>query len=108
MVKNVVKSLVLVLCFVMLSSNAYAAYEHGDFQIWNTEGEDVKIGKDTKLTMEQEFRWGGNASELFYQHYDWGFAWAFDKRLEIALGYRLIYEKYQQKWREEDGVFLRV
>jgi len=107
MVKNVVKLLVLVLCLVGLSFNAYA-YENGDFQIWNTDAEDIKIGKDTKLTMEQEFRWGGNASEFFYQHYDWGFAWAFDKRLEIALGYRLIYEKNKQKWREEDDPYTNI
>ena len=84
------------------------AYENGDFQIWNTEGEDVKIGKDTKLTMEQEFRFGGNASELFYQHYDWGFAWAFDKRLEIASGYRLVYEKAKYKWMEEDEPYTNI
>ena len=108
MVKNVVKLLVLVLCLVTLSSNAYAAYEHGDFQIWNTDSEEVKIGKGTKFTMEQEFRYGADASEFFYQHYDWAFTWAFDKMLEIALGYRLALEKVKSKWMEEDEPYTNI
>ena len=101
MFKNVTKSVVLVLCLTVVSLQAYA-YDNGDFQIWNSNAQDVKIGKATKLTMEEEFRYGETASEFFYQHYDWGFAWAFDKRLELALGYRLVLEKYQHKWLETD------
>lgn len=97
----------IILCLVISSLKAYA-YEDGDFQIWQTSGEEIKIGKCTKFTMEEEFRFGENASELFYQHYDWGFAWAFDKRLDIALGYRLIYEKYKRKWREEDDPYTNI
>jgi hypothetical protein len=84
------------------------AYDHGDFQIWNTESEDIKIGKGTKFTMEQEYRFGENATELFYQHYDWGFAWAFDKALEIALGYRYVLDKYKHKWREGDEPYTNI
>lgn len=107
MFKNTVKLIVLVLCFVSVGVKAYA-YENGDFQMWETFGEDIKIGKSTKFAVEQEFRFGKDASEFFYQHYDWGFAWAFDKRLEIALGYRLIYEKYKLKWREEDAPYTNI
>ncbi|MCX5679617.1 MAG: DUF2490 domain-containing protein, partial [Candidatus Omnitrophica bacterium] len=68
----------------------------------------IKIGKATKFTLEEEFRYGDTASELFYQHYDWGFAWAFDKRFELALGYRLIYEWYKTKWMEEDEPYTNL
>jgi hypothetical protein len=107
MFKNIVKVVVLVSCVLVFSFKAYP-YENGDFQIWQTDGEDIKIGKSTKFTMEQEFRFGENASEFFYQHYDWGFAWAFDKRFELALGYRLIYERYKRKWREEDDPYTNL
>jgi hypothetical protein len=83
-------------------------YDSGDFQIWNSNVQDLKIGKATKFTMEEEFRYGENASEFFYQHYDWGFAWAFDKRLEIALGYRLVYEKVRRKWMEADEPYTNI
>jgi hypothetical protein len=84
------------------------AYDKGDFQIWNTNTEDIRIGKATKFVMEEEFRYAENASEFFYQHYDWGFSWAFDKRLEIHPGYRLVLEKYRRKWRESDEPYVNI
>lgn len=108
MFKNVVRSAVLVLCLAAVSCNAYAAYQDGDFQIWNSNAQDVKIGKSTKFTMEEEFRFTENERDFFYQHYDWGFAWAFDKRFELALGYRLIFEKYKRKWRESDEPYTNL
>jgi len=105
--KNISRVAVLVFCLAVTGFKAYA-YENGDFQVWNTDVEEVKIGKDTKFLMEQEFRFGENASEFFYQHYDWGFAWAFDKRLEIASGYRFVLEKYKRKWRESDEPYVNL
>lgn len=109
MFKSLVRvvAVVVVLCFGAASSDLYA-YDNGDFQIWNTNGQDVKIGKATKFTMEEEFRYGETASEFFYQHYDWGFAWAFDKRFELALGYRLVYEKIKRKWMEGDEPYTNL
>lgn len=99
--------ILIVAAILIAAVNAYG-YEDGDFQIWETSGEEIKIGNSAKFTMEQEFRFGEDATEFFYQHYDWGFAWAFDKALEIALGYRLIYEKYKHKWLEEDAPYTNI
>jgi len=86
----------------LIGSSAYA-YDNGDFQIWNTNSQDVKLIKGVKLAMEQEFRYGKNAGELYYQHYDFGTVFAFDKMLDIGFFYRLVYEKlHNKKWREED------
>lgn len=101
MVKNAVRLVVLVLFLAAVSFKAYA-YENGDFQIWHTENQEVEIGKATKLTQEEEWRFGENASEFYYQHYDWGVVYGFDKRLDIGFNYRQVYEKYKQKWREEN------
>jgi len=79
-----------------------AAYKDDDFQIWNTNAQDLKIGKATKFTVEEELRYAETATEFFYQHYDWGFSWAFDKRLELNLGYRLVLERAKHKWMESD------
>ena len=78
------------------------AYDNGDFQIWNTNGEEVNIRKGVKFAMEQEFRYGNNASELFYQHYDFGFVYGFDKSLDIGLFYRQLFEWNTKKWLESD------
>ncbi len=102
MLRKIVGLVVLGLCLVLSGFKAYAAYNSGDFQIWETNGQDVNIGKATKLTLEEEFRFGEDASEFFYQHYDWGFAWAFDKRLELSAGYRYVLEKNKHKWMESD------
>jgi hypothetical protein len=89
------------------SSPAFA-YENGDFQIWHTEAQDITMAKGVKAIIEEEFRFGEDASELFYQHYDWGIAYAFDKRLEMQFGYRFVLEKYKHKWREEDEPYTNI
>ena len=101
MAKSVVKSVVLVLCLAAVGFKAHA-YDDGDFQIWHTENQEVALGTATKLTQEEEWRFGEDASEFFYQHYEWGVVYGFDKRLDIGFNYRQIYEKYKKKWREEN------
>ncbi len=96
-----IRKILLTTMVISIALNAYA-YENGDFQIWHTEGQDVKVYKDIKATMEEEFRFGENASEFYYQHYDWGVVYGFDKRLDIGFNYRQVYEKYKHKWREEN------
>jgi len=78
-----VKERILVILFIIamaayISANAYG-YDNGDFQIWNTDYQNVEVIKDVKLAMEQEFRFGENASEFYYQHYEWGAVFGFDK-----------------------------
>jgi Protein of unknown function (DUF2490). len=101
------KILCIAILIISVTLNTYA-YEHGDFQIWNTNAQDVKIGKATKFTLEEEFRYGENATELFYQHYDWGFCWAFDKRFELNLGYRFVLDKYKHKWLQSDEPYTNL
>ncbi|MFH1360701.1 MAG: hypothetical protein ABIJ41_06655, partial [Candidatus Omnitrophota bacterium] len=57
---------------LLITTKVYA-YDDGDFQIWNTDVEEVKVSKDSKITFEEEFRWGHNASEFYYHHYDVGY-----------------------------------
>jgi len=63
MFKNTVRLIILVLFLITTGFNLYA-YQDGDFQIWNTNAQDVKIGKATKFTLEEEFRYGETATEL--------------------------------------------
>ncbi|KPK97583.1 MAG: hypothetical protein AMJ95_08395 [Omnitrophica WOR_2 bacterium SM23_72] len=52
----------VLICF----GNAYS-YDDQDFQVWSTIVEDVKINQDLKVALEEEFRWGDNASDFYYQ-----------------------------------------
>jgi len=91
----------------MLTTTSYAyAYDDGDFQIWNTETEEVKIDNNTKVALEQEFRWADNANDFYYHHYDAGFAYTIEKYLNIGAGYRHIYELKSGKFKEENSPYI--
>lgn len=91
--------------FLMLAARAYA-YDDGDFQIWNTDIEEFKIGKNAKVALEEEFRWADNASEFSYQHYDIGYFYNLKKYLNVGGGYRQVYELKKNKFKEENEPYL--
>jgi len=90
---------------LILTTKVYA-YDDGDFQVWNTDVEEVKINKDSKLAFEEEFRWGNNANEFYYHHYDIGFFYNLEKWLNIGGGYRHIYELKKGKFKLENEPYL--
>ena len=93
---------VLVFCL----ANTLFAYDDGDFQVWNTETEEYKINKDTKVVLEEEFRWGGSAKEFYYQHYDLGFFYSLQKHLNVGAGYRHVLYKSGGKFLVENEPYL--
>jgi len=95
-------SFILIGFILMLTSRIFA-YDDGDFQIWNTDVEEIRLKKDLKLVLEQEFRWGNNTSEFYYQHYDAGLAYALNKSWTVGGGYRQIYARtaVNKPWRPE-------
>ncbi|MCX5668778.1 MAG: DUF2490 domain-containing protein [Candidatus Omnitrophica bacterium] len=82
------------------------AYDDGDFQVWNTESEELKIGEDSKVVLEQEFRWGGSAKEFYYQHYDVGFFYNLQKYLNVGGGYRYVLSKSGDKFLVENEPYV--
>ena len=101
------KRIVLVVtgAVLFLSANAYA-YKDGDFQVWNTDTEEFKIDKDTKMILEQEFRWGGSAKDFYYQHYDLGFFYNPRKYLNVGAGYRHVLSKSNNKFFVENEPYI--
>lgn len=90
---------------LILSAKAYA-YDDGDFQVWNTDVEEFKINKDSKLAFEEEFRWADNANEFYYHHYDVGFFYNLEKWLNIGGGYRHVYELKKGRFKLENEPYL--
>lgn len=82
------------------------AYDDGDFQVWNTDTEEFKISKDSKIVFEEEFRWGDNSDEFYYHHYDAGFFYNLKKYLNIGGGYRHVYELKKRKFKSENEPYL--
>lgn len=97
---------ILVSLFLMVIPTAVYAYDDGDFQVWNTDVEEFKINKDSKIAFEEEFRWGDNANEFYYHHYDIGFFYNLKKYLNIGGGYRHIYELKKGKFKLENEPYL--
>jgi hypothetical protein len=90
---------------LFLAAKVYA-YDDGDFQVWNTDVEELKINKNAKIAFEQEFRWGNNAGEFYYQHYDVGFFYDLQKWLNIGGGYRQVYELKKGKFKLENEPYV--
>ena len=95
------KQIVLVMALLLIATAMAYAYDDGDFQVWNTDVEELKISDNSKMAFEQEFRWGDNADEFFYQHYDIGFFYSLKKYLNVGGGYRYIYESKKRRFRLE-------
>ncbi|HNW39013.1 MAG TPA: DUF2490 domain-containing protein [Candidatus Omnitrophota bacterium] len=105
-IREVLKlSIAIVAVSLFLTVKLYA-YDDGDFQIWNTDTEEFKINPDAKITLEEEFRWGGGAKEFYYQHYDVGFFYNFKKYLNVGGGYRHVLSKSQGKFLVENEPYI--
>jgi hypothetical protein len=94
--------------FVLACAHRCHAYDDGDFQVWHTEGQETKINKDLKLTLEEEFRFADNANEFFYHHYDAGLVYALNKHLDIGLNFRRVYERVRGKFRVENRPHINI
>ncbi|MBU4376851.1 MAG: DUF2490 domain-containing protein [Candidatus Omnitrophica bacterium] len=102
------RALFLIAPLIIFVTTPSHAYEDGDFQIWHTENQDMKLTDHAKLTAEEEFRWGDDARELFYQHYDFGAVCTINKNLDLGVNYRLIYEKKSGEFKPENVIHANV
>jgi hypothetical protein len=98
-------NLLIVGLVLVLTVNAYA-YKDGDFQVWNTDSEEIKINQDARIVLEQEFRWGGSAKEFYYQHYDLGFFYNLQKHLNVGAGYRHVLSRSKAKFLVENEPYI--
>lgn len=100
------KLILVIIGLVCLSLASAYAFDDHDFQVWNTDVEEFKVNKDSKLVFEEEFRWGDNARKFYYHHYDIGFFYDMRKFLNIGGGYRQVYELKSGKFKLENEPYL--
>ncbi|MBU0683557.1 MAG: DUF2490 domain-containing protein [Candidatus Omnitrophica bacterium] len=77
------------------------AFDNGDLQVWNTESIETNINDKLKIKVEEELRFGGDVSELYYEHTDGGFTYNVTKGFDFGLNYRQICEKKDGSWKTE-------
>ncbi len=97
--------LVLLGLTCLLAARVYA-FDDNDFQVWNTDTEEFKVNKDLKVALEEEFRWGDNASQFYYHHYDVGIFYALNKHWSVGGGYRHVYELRKGEFKLENEPYL--
>ncbi|MDD5585041.1 MAG: DUF2490 domain-containing protein [Candidatus Omnitrophica bacterium] len=99
------KTILLTGVLLLFVAKVYS-YDAHDFQIWNTEVEEMKLNDSSKLVFDQEFRWGDNASELYYQHYDAGYVYLLNKYFNLGGGFRYVKQKTGDKFRDESEPYI--
>lgn len=96
------KSFFAAIVFVMAIGATAYAYDNGDFQVWHTENQEFRIAKNSKIILEEEFRWGDDGSDFYYHHYDAGFRYSPNNNLDLGLNYRQVYEKKSGEFLEQN------
>lgn len=100
------KAIVLAVGLSLVINTLVFAYDDGDFQVWNTDTEEFKISKNLKVGLEEEFRFGDNANEFYYHHYDAGLFYELNKSFSFGSGFRYVIQKSRGIWRIEDEPYL--
>lgn len=95
-----------VLVLLVMTVGIVYAYDDGDFQVWNTEVQEFKINKKSKIALEEEFRWADNANDFFYHHYDAGCIYNVSDFLNLGAGYRHVLEKKRGKFKRESEPYM--
>jgi len=109
MKKILSKILFIAIIFTALFFDNSFAYDDGDFQYWNTESASWKLDKDLTIALEEEFRFGDDASNLYYQHSDIGATYSgLADWLSIGINYRHIFEEKSSKWKQENRPHLNA
>lgn len=81
----------------------------GDYQYWNTESVSFKLSDHWKMNLEEEFRFGDDAGNLFYQHSDLGISYSgVAEWLVLGINYRHIFEEKSSDWKQENRPHLNA
>ncbi|MCM8800128.1 MAG: DUF2490 domain-containing protein [Candidatus Omnitrophica bacterium] len=97
------KEIILIIIFI-LSSYLYA-FDNDDFQFWYTQSEEFKFSKNSKISLEEELRFGDNTDHLYYHHHDLGILFNLNDS-NFGFGYRHIYEEKKAKFKIENEPYV--
>ena len=67
------KKTFLMACIILIMAGRAEAFDDGDFQVWNTDSVSWKINDKWSAKIEEEFKFGDNATDFYYHHTDIGF-----------------------------------
>jgi len=92
----------LVILTAILAKTAFA-FDDNDTQYWNTESISWRFGEGWGAKIEEEFRFGDDAQNFYYQHSDFGFTCSgLADWFILGANYRQIFEKKKGIWKQEN------
>jgi len=107
--KSRIFKLLFILSMIFMGGSVSYAFEDGDVQYWNRESASIKINDDWKFNLEEEFRFGDDISDFFYQHSDVGFSYSgFADWLDVSINYRAVLEEKSNDWTFENRPHLNA
>ena len=74
----------------------------GDFELWHTEAQQIKLSKKLLLAFQETFRFDKNGV-LYHQEYDFGFRRDISQNWDWGFNYRLVYVKNKASELEEES-----
>lgn len=94
--------IVVLAAIIIFTGQAAFAFDDGDWQYWNTESASVKLADEWKASVEQEFRWGDDMHNPYYNHTDVGIAYSgLADWFDLSVNYRHINEEKSGGWKTE-------
>ena len=86
------------------------AVDDGDFQFWSTASASFDINNDFGAKFEEEFRFGGDAGRLYYNHSDLGLVYrSLADWIDVGVNYRQVFARADRgEWRQENRPHVNV
>jgi len=78
-----------------------AVNSNGDRQIWNRDGLTIRLSPKSAFYGELEFRYGDDASKLYYKHVHTQLDWSFNPWITLSPGVRRVWYLVDNKWKHE-------
>jgi len=104
-----IRRAILLLLALSLCGATAGAYDNDDFQYWNNESAAWKLNEDWVFTAEEEFRFGDDAHDFYYQHTDWGLKYSgLTEWLDVGINYRGVFEESKSDWTYENRPHLNL
>ncbi|WP_420421180.1 DUF2490 domain-containing protein [Simkania sp.] len=72
--------------------------QDGDFQIWNENVVNLKLDPKVTFAISNEYRWGDNASKIYYKHLQGKLLCKVSPRLSLHPGYLMMWFRASNKW----------
>lgn len=93
------------LCFLFPLALVASVDKKGDFQIWNTDGLQLRLSNKSSICADMEFRYGDDSSTLFYKHYHFVLNYSPNRFITIGPGFRFVSHRFEKKWAKEKQPF---